>query len=149
MAILLCRPGRCVERDAAKCPCHSARPQRGIYHVRVNRLLVELEDTPGNSRPVVCRRLSPSTFAHRTAQFRIAQETDQRSPQRGRAFRLDEQPLATVLDDVRVAWYPRGDDGPPGGHRLQQHDTEALLSGRGGTEDVRRLVVADEILGRN
>src|SRR5665213_2729824 len=109
-------------------------PQAGFF--------VDLEDLLGNTLPGVALGSRNACRAHPTPAGRVVQQGSQ-CPRPGRRIaRGQQQALTTIADDLGEAGNRGGDHGNATGHRLEQHDAEALLAGRWGAEGVGTGVIA-------
>src|SRR5581483_6815322 len=113
------------------------------------RLPVDLQHLLGHGAPRISLRLRVPEGAHALAQLLVPCKDDERGAELGPALRLDGEAVLPRFDDRHVARHLGGYDGQARGHRLEEHDAEALAPGRGCAEDVRRRVVAREHAVRN
>src|SRR2546423_7033181 len=124
--------------------CFSTRPPpraETLAHAPLtDDLFVEFNELGRHMRPVVFGCPPCSGLAQTLAEGRLADEALDRSRQRIRVLRLDQETGDVSLYGTLVAVDIACDHGKAGSHRLQEHDAERLLSGRRRAEDVRGLV---------
>src|SRR5438477_6854098 len=124
--------------------CFSTRPppraETLAHALRTDDLFVEFNELGGHVRPVVFGGSPRAGLAQALAEGGFADEALDRSGERIRVFRLDEEAGDVSLYDTLVAMDVARDHGEAGGHRLEQHDPEGLLSRRRGAEDIGGLV---------
>src|ERR1035437_5204284 len=109
-------------------------PQTGFF--------VDLEDLLGNTLPVVALGSRNACRAHPTPAGGVVQQGSQ-CPRPGRRIaRGQQQALTPIADDLGEAGNRGGDHGKATGHRLEQHNAEALLASRWGAEDVGTYEIA-------
>src|SRR5512135_1222542 len=131
-------------RRARRCPWRdlSCDALRLAHRTGGDDLFVYAHELRGHVRPVVLGGPLGAGATDALSQLGIADETLERAGKGVDLARLDEEGAHVPLHDLLVAVDVRGHDRAARGHRLEEHDAERLLPGRGRAEDVGRLVEA-------